>query len=72
MDTTGLGAGSYPEPLESETKCYKFNFTGSARGTGYVYAKNKAEAFERINNGEYEELENDEISIEDISNVEED
>lgn len=56
IETTGLGAGSYPEPSDSEEKCYQFEFEGTIGGLGIVYAKNILEAREKAENNDYDDI----------------
>ena len=56
IDTTEVGAGSYPEPPESKLKCFKFNFDAEISGYGLVYAENEEQAKELIMRDEYDEI----------------
>ena len=73
IETIGLGAGSYPEPPETEYKTYQFNFNASIRGYGVVTAKNEEEARKLIDNEDYDDIiETFDMKIEDITNIKED
>lgn len=69
IETKGLGAGSYPEPNESELKCFNFKATIYSNVSGYVWAKNEEEAEDLIYKMQWEEIENG--KIEEVYNVEE-
>lgn len=57
MDTTGLGAGSYPQaPEENEYKCYKFTTEVSAKMNGFIYAHSEEEAKELIECGQNDDI----------------
>lgn len=56
VDTVEAGAGSYPEPPESELKCFEFNFDAEISGYGIVYAENEEQAKELIMRGEYDDI----------------
>ena len=71
METRGLGAGSYPDAPENEEKSFKFEFSGSFTGHGFVYAKDEEEAYTLIENGEYFDEKIKIVEITDIENVEE-
>ena len=56
VDTVEAGAGSYPEPPESELKCYQFEFDATISGYGFVYAENEEQAKELIMQDEYDDI----------------
>lgn len=56
IDTVEAGAGSYPEPDESQYKDYEFEFIGSYKGYGIVQAKDEESARELIMNGDYDDI----------------
>lgn len=73
IETKGLGAGSYPEPPESEYKTYQFDFNASIKGYGVVTAKSEAEARELINISDYDDIiDTYDMQIEEITNIKED
>ena len=73
IDTTELGAGSYPEPPEPKEKLYKFEFVGLVEGYGYVYAEDEFSASLKAEQNDYDEIENMKlIQIEEITRIEED
>jgi hypothetical protein len=73
MDTTELGAGSYPEPPEPKEKLYKFEFRGLAEGYGYVYAEDEFSASLKASQQDYDSIEDIQlIEVEEITRVEED
>lgn len=71
IDTTEIGAGSYPEPPEPKEKCYWFKFIATSKGVGYVYAESYEQAEELINSGEYEVDYTYDMNIEEITTIEE-
>lgn len=72
IDTTEIGAGSYPEPPEPKDKCYQFDFTATIRGYGYVYAENVDRAKELINNNDYDDIVDTwDLKIEEVNRIEE-
>ena len=71
METRGLGAGSYPDAPIEKYKMYRFEFSGSFTGHGFVYAEDEEEAYALIENGEYFDEEIEVVEITDIENVEE-
>lgn len=72
METKGLGAGSYPTPNESKEKCYIFDFNASLQGYGTVYAESQEKAIEKVLNNEYDEIiDTYDITIEEITKIEE-
>lgn len=58
------------EPPEEKEKCFTFKGTASAIIKGYVYAKDKTEAIEKIYNGEYD-IEDYEFDNEEIDEIKE-
>ena len=72
METRGLGAGSYPDAPDNKEKCFKFEFIGSVKGHGYVYAETLEQAKELIQyKDEDVTIENFDFEIEDIIKIEE-
>ena len=69
FETIEAGAGSYPEPPESEYKCFNFKAVVTSEVEGYVWAKNKGEAYDLIMNGQWEELTNQ--SVEQVMDIDE-
>jgi len=71
IETRGLGAGSYPEPPEPKLKIYNFEFEGTIKGRGYVYAEDEFSASLKASQGDYEEVEDTwDLEIENITKVE--
>lgn len=56
IETKGLGAGSYPEPIESQEKSYQFDFNATCQGYGIVTAKNEEEAKKLIMANDYDDI----------------
>ena len=50
---------------------YRFEFSGSFTGHGFVYAEDEEEAYNLIENGEYFNEKIEVVEITDIENVEE-
>lgn len=72
IETKGLGAGSYPEPNESELKCFNFKAVVSSIIEGYVWARNASEAEDLIYEMQWEEVTDENIEeVEDIESLEE-
>lgn len=73
IDTTELGAGSYPEQPEPKEKLYRFEFRGLAEGYGYVYAEDEFSASLKASQQDYDSIEDIQlIEVEEIIRVEED
>lgn len=73
IDTTELGAGSYPEPPEPKEKLYRFEFRGLAEGYGYVYAEDEYSASLKAEQQDYDSIEDVQlIEIEEVTRIEED
>lgn len=73
IDTTELGAGSYPEPPEPKDKLYRFEFRGLAEGYGYVYAEDEYSASLKAEQQDYDSIEDVQlIEIEEVTRIEED
>ena len=73
METKCLGAGSYPEPNESEDKYYCVEIIATIKAYKHIYAKNEEEAYEiakTTKENDYD-LETTEFSIEEISQIKE-
>lgn len=71
LDTTELGAGSYPEAPEPDYKCYKVKVAASSEIEYIVYATDENEIEHLIMNGHYDDIESEKIKIEEILNIEE-
>lgn len=72
IETKGLGAGSYPEPLEPKEKCYQFDFNATIKGYGVVYAANEEQAKELIESGDYEDImDTFDMQIEEVTDIRE-
>lgn len=64
---TSLNVIDYPEPKEQ--KCYVFECECVCNGKYYVYADSKEEALSRLDVGDYDDKEYDDIKIENIVEV---
>jgi len=71
IDTTEAGAGSYPSAPEIELKCYRIKVITSNEIECIVYAKNEDNAKKDALNGDWEEIENEKVKIEEILKIEE-
>lgn len=72
FETIEAGAGSYPEPPESEYKCFNFKAVVACEVEGYVWAKDESEAQDLIMSGQWEELTNQTVEqVMDIDGLEE-
>ena len=72
METTGLGAGSYPEPPEDKTICYQFDFNATISGYGVVYADSIEQAKELIESNDYDDIiDTWGMKIQEITNIRE-
>lgn len=71
-DNDSFGGGFYPEPPESEYKCFKFKIEFSGIGEGYVTAKNEEEALNLIKNQLWDDLSDNELTnVEEILDLQE-
>ncbi len=71
LDTTELGAGSYPEAPEPDYKCFKVKVSASSEIEYIVYASDENEIEHLIMNGDWDDIENEKTKIEEILNIEE-
>ena len=72
MDTSEIGAGSYPEPPEPKLKCFKFEFRATLSGLGIIYAEDIIKAKEIAENNEYDDIVDTwDMEIEKITEIEE-
>jgi len=71
LDTTELGAGSYPEAPEPDYKCYKVKVSASSEIEYIVYASDENEAEHLIMNGYWDDVDTEKKKIEEILNIEE-
>lgn len=70
IETKGLGAGSYPEPIESKEKSYQFDFNATCRGYGVVTARDEEDAKKLIMSNDYDDIiEFIDYKIEEITNI---
>lgn len=73
IETRGLGAGSYPEPLSDKRKSYAVEFVATIEGWGTILAENPIQAEtlvkENLKNLEIEDTYN--LKIEEITKVDE-
>lgn len=73
IETKGLGAGSYPEPIESQEKSYQFDFNATCHGYGIVTAKNEEEARKLIMSDDYDDIiDYQDYEITEITDIRED
>jgi len=71
LDTTELGAGSYPEPSEPDYKCYKVKVAVSSEIEYIIYACDENEAKRLIMNGYWDDVDTEKKKIEEILNIKE-
>jgi hypothetical protein len=72
MIDTSLMVTDYPEPQEPKLKCFKFEFTGTLKGLGIIYAEDIKQAKEGAINGEYDDIiDTWGMEIEEITEIEE-
>ncbi len=71
LDTTELGAGSYPQAKETEYKCFKVKVSASSEIEYIVYAVDEEETERLIVNGHWDDIENQKTKIEEILNIKE-
>ncbi len=71
LDTTELGAGSYPQERETEYKCFKVKVATSSEIEYIVYAINEDEVEHLIMSGNWDDIESQKTKIEEILNIEE-
>lgn len=71
IDTEEYYGGTYPEPQEPKLKCFKFEFTGTLKGIGIIYAEDIKQAKEEVINGEYDDIDIWDMKIEEITEIEE-
>lgn len=71
-DNDSFGGGFYPEPPESETKCFVFTAKAICNVSGYVWAKNEEEALDLIEHNNYDDIDDTElIKIKYVEEIEE-
>lgn len=57
----------------NEDKCFQFDFKASIGGYGIVYAKDKEQAIELINKGDYDDIiDTYDMEIQEITDIKED
>lgn len=72
IDTTELGAGSYPEPPEPKEKLYRFEFVGLVEGIGYVYAEDEYSASLKAEQKDYDDIADMKlVEIEELTRIDE-
>lgn len=66
IDTTEAGAGSYPEPPEPKNKTFIITCSCSTKTNFGVDAENYEQAKEKLFNSEYDYIEFESFTIEDV------
>ncbi len=71
VDTTEVGAGSYPSAPETEYKCYRVKVATSNEIECIIYAQSEEDAMKGASSGEWEDIETEKIKVEEVLEIKE-